>query len=181
MSSPYLSQIEAFSFGYAPRGWLQCAGQILPINQNQALFALLGTNFGGNGTTNFQLPDLRARLALGVGQGTGLSPYAIGEQVGQETVTIAAVNMPTGSHTHSVNGNTATTSLSPMPGPTVVLSSGISQQGTVTSTENIYSTAAPSIAMGALAPTGGQPHTNVMPTLAINYCICVSGIFPSRN
>lgn len=181
MSDPYISQIEAFAFGYAPRGWMQCAGQTLPINQNQALFSLLGTNFGGNGSTTFQLPDLRGRLAIGVGQGPGLSNYVTGQTAGQETVTLTTANMPAGPHTHTLNANAATTDGTNVPGPSVALSSAMTQQGTVTANINIYSTDQPTIDMGTLSPTGGQPHSNRAPTLALTYCICVSGLFPPRN
>src|SRR5580693_9116919 len=101
MSDAYMTQIEVFAFSYAPRGWLQCNGQTLPLNQYQALFALLGTTYGGNGVTTFQLPDLRSRVAVNSGQGAGLSNYNIGATVGQESVTLTLANMP-GPHTHAL-------------------------------------------------------------------------------
>src|SRR5215472_3870294 len=101
MAQPFLSQIEAFPFNFAPKGWALCAGQLLPINQNQALFSLLGTTFGGDGRTNFALPDLRGRLANGFGQGTGLSNYTLGQRGGEETHTLTVTETP--AHNHSVN------------------------------------------------------------------------------
>ena len=94
MAEPYISQIEAFPFGFAPKGWALCAGQLLPINQYQALFSLIGTYYGGNGTTNFALPDLRGRLALALGQGAGLSPYVLGQPGGEETHTLTVGETP---------------------------------------------------------------------------------------
>jgi microcystin-dependent protein len=180
MAEPYLSQVEAFAFNYAPKGWLMCQGQTLPVNQYQALFALLGTTFGGNGTTTFQLPDLRSRLPLGMGQGAGLTNYIQGEIAGTELVTVATANMPAGAHTHTIGANNATSGSVPTPASNTLLSSGYAASATVTPV-NIYSTTAPTLAMGTVSPVGGQPHTNIQPVLAINYCICISGLFPSRN
>jgi len=182
MSDPYLSQIEAFAFSFAPRGWMPCAGQLLPINQNQTLFSLLGTTYGGNGINHFQLPDLRSRVAIGIGQGSGLSNYVQGQQVGQENGTLTTTNMPAGPHTHAVNASTATSGGTATPASNVVLSAGYVTAGADPPTPvNIYSTAAPTIPMGALSPMGGQPHSNLMPNLALNYCIAISGIYPSRG
>ncbi len=179
MAEPYLSQIEAFAFGFAPKGWALCAGQLLPINQNQALFALIGTYYGGNGTTNFALPDLRGRLAPALGQGGGLSPYVLGQQGGGESHTLTVAETP--SHTHAINAdNNGATGGSNIPSSAVVLGSGYANQ-TGSPAVNIYSSAAPTIAMGSLGPAGGQPHENRMPYLTLNYCISLTGIFPSQN
>ena len=178
MSEPYLSQIEAFAFGFVPKGWMQCAGQTLPINQYQALFALLGTTYGGNGIQTFNLPDLRGRLALGYGTGPGLSTYILGETTGQENVTLLSTNLPL--HNHTVNANTATTGTTNEPAPTNVLAPGATTNPTAAL--NIYSTGNPTVPMGALGPAGGQtPHGNLMPYLPMTYCICISGLFPSRG
>ena len=181
MAEPFLGQIEAFSFGFAPKGWALCAGQIMPINQNQALFALLGTTFGGNGTTNFALPDLRGRIATAFGQGAGLAPHTLGELGGQETHTLTLNEMAPGGHSHAVsahnNGNTGGTNA---PGGGVTLGAGYSSQAGSPAV-SIYGSAAPTVAMGALAPAGGQAHENRMPFLVLNYCIALQGIFPSRN
>jgi microcystin-dependent protein len=179
MAEPYISQIEAFAFGFAPKGWALCAGQLLPINQNQALFSLIGTYYGGNGTTNFALPDLRGRVALALGQGGGLSPYVIGQQGGEETHTLTVGETP--AHTHTVNAdNNGTTGGSNIPSNAVVLGSGYANQAG-SPPVNIYSSAPPTIGMGLLGAAGGQPHENRMPDLAMNYCIALQGIFPSRN
>ena len=181
MAEPYLGEIEAFPLNFAPKGWAFCAGQLLPINQNQALFALLGTTFGGNGTTTFALPDLRGRIATAFGQGPGLAPYTLGQTGGQESHTLTLNEMPAGGHSHAVaatnNGATGGTNV---PSPAVTLGSGYSSHKGSPAV-NVYSSAAPTIAMGSLAPVGGQPHENRMPFLALNYCIALQGIFPSRN
>jgi microcystin-dependent protein len=179
MAEPFISQIEAFAFNFAPKGWALCAGQTLPINQNQALFSLLGTTFGGNGTTTFVLPDLRGRLANGFGQGSGLANYNLGQQGGEETHTLTVTETPPHSHLINANNN-GTTGGSSTPGGGVTLGAGYANQ-TGSPAVNIYSTAAPTIAMGSLGPTGGQPHENRMPFQALNYCIALQGIFPSRN
>lgn len=184
MSDPFVSQIEVFAFNYAPQGWMPCNGQTLPINQYQALFALLGTTYGGNGVSNFMLPDLRSRVAIGMGQGPGLSNYVQGQTAGQESVTLSLANMPPGPHTHAVNASNATSGGSAAPAGNAVLASGYTATTAtppVIAPQNIYSTAAPTVAMGSLTPVGGQPHTNLMPGLALNYCICITGVFPSRG
>src|SRR5487761_1331601 len=182
MSDPFLSMIEAFGFNFAPQGWALCAGQTLSIAQNQALFALLGTIYGGNGTTTFNLPDLRGRLAVGFGQGPGLSPYAQGAAGGQEAQQLLANEVP--SHTHPLtatnNGQSIGTNL---PSGTVLMGSGYGIEAN-NPVKNIYSSAAPSLAMGtsAIGPAGGNlPHENRRPFLTINYCIALQGIFPSRS
>ena len=153
----------------------------MPINQNQALFALLGTTFGGDGTTTFALPDLRGRIANAFGQGPGLAPYTLGQTGGQESHTLTLNEMPAGGHSHAVAAmNNGTTGGTNVPSPAVTLGSGYSSQKGSPAV-NIYSSAAPTIAMGSLAPVGGQPHENRMPFLALNYCIALQGIFPSRN
>ena len=179
MAEAFLSQIEAFPFNFAPKGWAFCAGQLLPINQNQALFALLGTTFGGDGVSTFALPDLRGRVANGLGQGQGLSPYNLGQRGGEETHTLSAAETPV--HNHLVNAdNNGTTGGSHVPSDAATLGSGYASE-TGSPVVNIYSSASPTIAMGSLGPVGGQPHENRMPFLALNYCIALQGIFPSQN
>jgi microcystin-dependent protein len=172
MSNPFLGEIRAFSFAYAPTGWLQCNGQILPINQYQALFALLGTTYGGNGVQNFQLPDLRGRVALHVGNG-----LQQGSIQGEEVVTLSTAQLP--AHKHVVNAaNNGTTNGSNIPGPGVIPGSGSGNNAAVL----IYGNGAANVALAPLAANGsGQPHENRMPSLVMNYCIAMSGIFPSRN
>jgi microcystin-dependent protein len=182
MSEPYLSMIEAFGFNFAPVGWALCAGQTLSIAQNQALFALLGTTYGGNGTTTFNLPDLRGRLALGFSQGPGLSPYLLGATGGEEAHRLSTNEVP--SHTHAIsatdNGQANGTNV---PGAAVRMGSGYGMEAN-NPVENVYSNAAPTVALaaGAVGPAGGGlPHENRMPFLTINYCIALQGIFPARN
>ncbi len=182
MSDPYLSMIEAFGFNFAPMGWATCAGQTLSIAQNQALFALLGTTYGGNGTTTFNLPDLRGRLALGFGQGLGLSSYPLGAAGGQETHQLLSSEAPI--HTHTLNAtNNGQANGTNIPSSGVRMGSGYGIE-TNNPVENVYSNAAPTVAMAAGAvggAGGGLPHENRMPYLTINYCIALQGIFPSRN
>jgi microcystin-dependent protein len=173
MSEPFLGEIRMFGFTFAPSGWALCNGQTLAISEYSALFALLGTTYGGNGTTNFMLPNLQSRVAIHMGQGTGLSPYTIGETGGTETVTLTQNQMP--QHTHSVQCNTGGGSqASPADGYPAVESTGTSLD---------YSSAAGSTmnpAMNSIAG-GSQPHTNIQPFLCVNFCIAMQGIFPSRN
>jgi len=177
MTTPYLSQIELFPFNFAPRGWALCNGQIMSIQQNSALFSLLGTQFGGNGITNFALPDLRGRLAVAFGQGPGLSDYNLGEVTGTENVSLNSQMTP--SHTHSVTASPITTGGTNVPSSNVVLSTGIGTNGTTTA---IYGTATPSITMSSVSPAGnGAPHNNMAPYLVMNYCIALQGIFPSQS
>ena len=179
MSSPFVAEITMFAFNFAPKGWAFCAGQLLPISQNTALFSLLGTTYGGNGTTTFQLPDLRGRVANAFGQGQGLGNYSLGQTGGQESHTLILNEMPAGGHTHTINAtNNGTTGGTNVPSATVGLGAAYASGAVAV---NIYSSAAPTTAMGSLAPTGGQPHENRMPFLGLNYCIALQGIFPSRN
>jgi microcystin-dependent protein len=179
MAQPFLSQIEAFPFNFPPKGWAFCAGQLLPIAQNQALFALLGTTFGGDGRTNFALPDLRGRLANGFGQGSGVANYTLGQRGGEETHTLTGTETPL--HSHLINAdNNGTTGGTSTPGSGVTLGAGYANEAGSPAV-NIYSSAAPTIAMGSLGSTGGQPHENRMPFLALNYCIALQGVFPSQN
>jgi microcystin-dependent protein len=182
MAEPFLGEIEAFAFNFAPKGWALCAGQVLPINQNTALFSLLGTTYGGNGTTTFQLPDLLGRVANAFGQGQGLGNYSLGQTGGQESHTLILNEMSSGGHSHAVTAkNNGTTGGTNIPSATVGLGAGYSSPSGSPAAVNIFSSAVPTIAMGSLAPTGGQPHENRMPFLALNYCIALQGIFPSRN
>ena len=174
MADPFISEIRIFAGNFAPRNWLFCNGQLLPISQNTALFSILGTTYGGNGTTTFALPDLRGRVPIHAGQGPGTSNYQLGQQAGSETVTLLSSQLP--SHTHQVNcvgsgGNAA----SPAGNLPAIESTGTSLD---------YSAAAASgqMAAGMIAPAGGNsPVPVVQPYLTLNYIIAVQGIFPSRN
>ncbi|MGB8858334.1 MAG: tail fiber protein [Ilumatobacteraceae bacterium] len=168
MADPFLSEIRMFSFGFAPRGWALCDGQLLPINQNQALFSLLGTTYGGNGQTNFALPDLRSRVPIHIGPG-----FALGQRAGEQVHTLSVAEMPT--HAHSLQATTST-STAGSPGAAVVLANSTGA--------NLYASAANLVAMDptSLADAGAsQPHENRQPFLAITMCIALQGIFPSQN
>jgi microcystin-dependent protein len=180
MAQPYLGEIEAFAFDYAPRGWMQCQGQLLSISQNQALFAVIGTAFGGNGVTTFALPDLRGRLAMGQGSG-----YTVGQTLGEENHTILFTEMPSHNHLLMTAPNGQVEQNVDTPGPSVTLGPATATKGTSPDSINPYATVppAPTTAMSASAiamTNGGQAHSNIMPYLAINFCIALSGIFPSR-
>jgi microcystin-dependent protein len=178
---PFLGQISILGCNFAPQGWALCQGQLLSIPQNTALFALLGVNFGGNGTTTFQLPDLRGRASVGFGQGPGLSDYTIGQVGGSETVTISSANYPAHSHTLSAAASAATgnapNGLFEAQGQTG------GRGGTVNLALYSGSGTATTLAAAALAaaPGGGQPHNNLQPYLALNFCIALQGIFPARS
>jgi microcystin-dependent protein len=186
--TPFLAQIALFSFNFAPQGWATCSGQLLPINQNQALFSLLGTMYGGNGQTNFALPDLRSRVPLGLGQGPGAS-YLVGEAGGAETVTLAVQHLPAHGHTVDASALTATVRCSSAPANQRSPAAGVPavEAAGVTAT---YSNALPdanmkaggvAVAMTANSAGGGQPHDNRQPYLGLTYCIALQGIFPSQN
>jgi microcystin-dependent protein len=160
-----------YSFQFAPQGWAACNGQLLPINQNQALFSILGTTFGGNGTTNFALPNLQSRVPLHWGQGAGLPPVSLGQVGGTETHTLLTTEMP--GHTHQATANSGATNA----GPAV-------NNNWCTEASNAYTTNAPTGSMNATAvgnAGSGQPHNNIQPYLTVNFCIALQGIFPSRN
>ena len=177
MSTPFLSQIETFSFNFAPKGWTLCNGQLLPINQNQALFSLLGTTYGGDGRVNFALPDLRSRVPISMGSG-----YTLGQRGGEEAVTINITTMPQHNHFIMTDNNNPTTNT---PANTNVLSKN---QGVASTGSNfgfaIYSGNSPNnvAAPQIIGNNGGsQAHTNIMPYLCINFSIALQGIFPSQT
>jgi len=186
MSEPFLGQVEIFAFNFPPKGWTTCSGQTLSIQQNQALFSLLGTTYGGNGQTTFGLPDLRGRVAIGWGQGQGLSNYDLGEVTGTEAHTLLISEMAAHNHSLNVNSTTAATSNTDVPSTSVVLGNTAGKQSGVANpfALNLYASGAPG---GTLDPHaigvggGGQPHANLMPYLTMNFCIALVGIFPSRN
>jgi microcystin-dependent protein len=174
MSEPFVGQVIAVGFNFAPVGWALCAGQLLPIAQYTALYQLLGTTYGGDGQTTFALPDLRGRAALGMGQGPGLRPYVQGQIAGFESVTLTAGQFA--SHTHALQA--AATATSAAPGAGVVL-------GTPEAATPIYAAAGTSATLAAsavsLAQGSGGAHENRQPSLTINYIISLFGIFPSQN
>lgn len=175
MADPFLGEIRIFANTYAPQGWAFCNGQTLPISQNTALFALLGVTYGGNGTSNFQLPNLQASVPVQAGQGPGLSPYSLGQAGGAPSVTLTSDQLAT--HSHTPSGSSAGgTQNSPAGG---VWSSPSAGRGIVAYDPNAGS--GPQMAPNALAAVGdGQPHENRMPFVVLNYCIALQGVFPQR-
>jgi microcystin-dependent protein len=172
-----IAEIRMFAGNFAPRGWAFCSGQILPISQNTALFSLLGTTFGGNGQTTFALPDARGRVAVGTGQGPGLSNYVLGEVGGTETTTLLVANMPAHSHTATLSmgaRNGAGNSISPSGNYPANITNGYS-----TSQDAQMAALNGSATVGNSG--GSQPISLVTPYLGMNYIICLEGIFPSRN
>jgi len=168
MSEPFLGEIRIFGFGFAPRGWALCAGQLMPISQNAALFSILGTTYGGNGTTNFALPDLRSRVPLHFGNG-----FVEGEIGGEEGHTLVSNEIP--SHSHFVNASRVTGNSNVPTGNFLAQSSRFALYSATLSTQTALNPA-------AVAPnSGNQPHLNLQPYLVLNFCIALVGIFPTRN
>jgi microcystin-dependent protein len=165
MAEPFLSEIRIFSFDFAPRGWALCDGQLLPINQNQGLFSLLGTTYGGDGRVNFALPDLRSRVPIHVGSG-----HTLGESAGEQAHTLSIAEVPTHTHTASASSSNGDTAFA----VGHVLAAAL----------NLYTAASN---LTSLSPTsistvgGSQPHENMEPYLALNFCIALQGIFPSQT
>jgi microcystin-dependent protein len=179
VSVPFLGEIRLFGFSFAPRGWALCQGQILAISQNSALFALLGTTYGGDGQTTFALPDLQGRVVLSSGQGPGLSPYTLADKLGAASVTLTLQQIP--SHNHAANCTNNPGSLTGVPLGTPVNQVWAADAGGVTQE---YAPAAnlQTMAPAAIATAGSsQPHENETPFLVANYSIALQGIFPSRN
>lgn len=170
-TEPFIGQIKVFGFNFPPRNFASCDGQLLPINQNQALFSLLGTTFGGNGQTTFALPDLRGRAAIHFGQGAGLSNYSLGQRSGQENHTLTTNEIPQHTHTAIASTNTADQTYP----PNNLWANAGSAAGFNVTGGSIMNTQ-------SMAPTGGsQPHNNMAPYLVVNFSIALTGIFPSRN
>jgi len=166
MAEPFLSEIRIFSFNFPPKGWALCNGQLLPINQNQALFALLGTTYGGNGQTSFALPNLQGQVPIHTG-----NAHALGEHAGTSSVTVSQGQMP--QHTHFAQ---ASNTAGDVPSATgnVLAASDVQVYAPVGSLTSLQP--------GSIADAGGsQPHNNMMPYLVLNYCIALQGIFPSPN
>jgi microcystin-dependent protein len=173
MSTPYIGEIRMFGFGRTPTGWQACDGSLLPISQYDALFALIGTTYGGDGQNTFAVPDLRGRLPIHQGLGAGLSNYVIGQMAGTENVTVLTNQMP--AHTHVMVATTgASTAITPGP---ALLPGAVSGDTFYVNTVTGNNAAAMSDQM--LTVSGGsQPHENCMPTLTVQYCMATEGIFP---
>jgi microcystin-dependent protein len=177
MSSPFVAEIRPWALNFAPRGWAMCQGQILPIQQYAALFSLIGTYYGGNGTSNFQLPDLRSRVPMKYGTDSTGNQYVLGQDAGEETITLSSTQMPI--HTHNVFGSNAATGNFNDPAAGTALASndkGNFFYAPGNSTAIAINPGTVSVYLG-----GNQAHTNLQPYLAINWCIALQGIFPSRN
>jgi microcystin-dependent protein len=171
VSDQFVAEIRIFPFNFAPTGWAFCDGQLLPLSQNTALFSLLGTTYGGDGKSNFALPDLQGSIPVQSGQGPGLSLYDLGEQTGVETVTLLQSEIP--AHTHSMRAQTVDQGDNRVPGPSLDL--GNTQVYSDASTPNTQ------LDPSAAAPAGGGlPHNNLMPYLTLTYCIALQGIYPPR-
>lgn len=170
MAEPFLSEIRLMSFVFAPRGWALANGQLLPINQNQALFSLLGTTFGGDGRVNFALPDLRGRTPIHVG-----SSHTLGERGGEQAHTLSIAEIPT--HTHVMSASSAEAN-APVPfGPSGNLPASATPALTYGPPANLTA-----LNSGSVTNTGGsQAHLNMQPYLTLNFCIALQGIFPSPN
>jgi len=185
MGEPYLGEITIGAFNFAPQGFAFCDGQILAISTNTALFSLLGTNYGGNGQSNFALPDLRGRVPLHVGgsQGPGLSPYSLGQQGGTETVTLTTGQMPGHNHTLVVD-NSPSTASAPSNGAFIGQGPSTGSGPNATQLKIYTSDAVQQITLNpqSIGISGGnQPHPNIQPFLGLNFLIALQGIFPSRN
>ena len=172
MPEPFLAEVRLFAGTFAPVGWAFCNGQLLPISQNTALFSLLGTTYGGNGQTNFALPDFRGRIPMHPGQGPGLSLHDLGEVGGSESIALLTSEIP--SHTHTMSGSSAN-GIADAPANHVLARSpaAVNQYGPNADTN---------LAAQAIDPAGGgQPHNNMAPSLGLSYIIALSGIYPSRS
>lgn len=175
MYDPFIGQLDVFPYHFEPRGWHRCAGQLLSISQNVALFSLIGTTYGGDGVTTFALPDLRGRVAVGQGQGPELSNYRMGQTAGTPTVTLTLAELP--AHSHELKASSNSTVSAPQgnfPGP-LVSSSGDAVNGYDPTPEA-------ALAPSALLPVGGsRAHENLPPYLAMGWFIAYTGIFPARD
>ena len=172
MADPFIGEVRMFSGNFAPLGFAFCDGQLMSIAQNTALFALIGTTYGGDGQQTFALPDLRSRIPIGMGQGPGMGNRNMGEVVGRETVTLLATQIPDHAHRQSASSSAALATAGPggTPAPSA--------------TTSFYGNGAadtPLAATAVAAAGGSQPHNNMAPFLAVNFIIALEGIFPSRN
>ena len=172
---PFVAEIRIFPFNFAPKGWAFCDGQLLPLSQNTALFSLLGTTYGGDGKSNFALPDLQGRAPMHPGQGPGLSLHDLGETGGSETVSLLESEIP--AHTHALMAQTN-------PGNVKLPSAAVTLARSGGAAENTYIPPANLVNMNdnTLAPAGGdQPHNNMQPYLTLSFCIALQGVFPPRT
>ena len=173
MADPFVAEIRIFPFNFAPKGWAFCDGQLLPLSQNTALFSLLGTTYGGDGKSNFALPNMQGNVPMHPGQGPGLSLHDLGETGGAETVTLLESEIPLHSHVLNVHAGDPADHFNPS-GQGLCRSNSGNAWGPATSLTNFSS--------NSLAPTGGdQPHNNLQPYLTLSFCIALQGVFPPRT
>lgn len=174
MSNPFLAEIRIFTGNFAPKGWALCDGQLMPISQNTALFSLLGTTYGGNGTSNFAIPNLQGCAPMQAGQGPGLSLRDLGETAGEQTVTLLQTEMP--AHSHSVLAGT--------PGGLPAPANNTWASGVKTGPSLYSPTSANNVPMNSFATSiagGNQPHNNMPPFLGLTFIIALQGVFPARS
>ncbi len=176
MADPFVAEIRIFPFNFAPKGWAWCDGQLLPLSQNTALFSLLGTTYGGDGKSNFALPDLQGRVPMHPGQGPGLSLHDLGETGGSETVTLLESEIPSHPHQMSVSSQVGLENQVNVngAGQLFAMGDGVNMYGPANNLNPM--------AGQALAPAGGdQPHNNMQPYLTFYFCIALQGVFPPRG
>jgi microcystin-dependent protein len=180
MSSPYVGQIFMFAGNFAPAGWMFCAGQLIPISENETLFNLIGTTYGGDGQETFALPDMRGRVPIHQGTGGGLSTYTLAQTGGTEDVTLTTQQIPSHNHLFLANGNAAT-SANPSSNATLA-NQNVSQSPNPVSYYAPYDgTAQVTMPGNSIANSGGnQPHNNIQPIMTLNYCISLFGVFPTQ-
>lgn len=176
MSQPFVGEVRLFPYNFAPAGWFDCDGRLLPISEYDVLYTLLGTTYGGDGVTTFGLPNLCGRVPVHQGTGNGLGTYVLGQVGGSESVTLTTAQLP--AHTHAFNAvNSAATS--PAPGPTLQLGAVSGDTLYTDSTTNLGSGTLVAASVSAIG--GSQPHDNTMPSLVARYCIAWAGVFPSQG
>ncbi len=178
MANPYLAEIRIFPFNFAPKGWAFCDGQILSLSQNTALFSLLGTTYGGDGKSNFALPNLQGNAPMHPGQGPGLSLHDLGETGGSDSVSLLQSEIPFHSHTINCIDGPRVGGQSGQPGNATL----VKTSGTPANAYTSNATQNQTMAGNMVAPAGGdQPHNNLMPYLTLNFCIALQGVFPPRT
>jgi microcystin-dependent protein len=177
MADPFVAEIRIYPFNFAPKGWAFCDGQLLPLSQNTALFSLLGTTYGGDGKSNFALPDMQGNAPMHPGQGPGLSLHDLGETGGSQTVSLLESEIP--SHSHGFWVGTQDFADVQVPSPSRILGKSTNAAAYVPGSPTPALTP---MSDNALAPAGGdQPHDNMMPYLTLNFCIALQGVFPPRT
>jgi microcystin-dependent protein len=174
VADPFVAEIRIFPFNFPPKGWAFCDGQLLPLSQNTALFSLLGTTYGGDGKSNFALPDMQGNAPMHPGQGPGLSLHDLGEIGGTQTVTLIDTEIP--AHNHFLTAQTVDNADITNPGPTIAFAPSVGGTAYQNASDNTL------LAFEALAPAGSSfPHNNMQPYLTLSFCIALQGVFPPRT